>query len=349
MGKTSMTSMERVSAVCRGQMPDRVPFLLTSREFGLKYAGLKHAQAYEEPELYVESQLRLLEDFHLDGVWDIWCTPAVDEALGAQMEIPEDDPPWITEPCVNAPQDLARLKPVDPQRDGRMPYLLDVVSRLKEAVGADVPVIAWASPPFRTACMLRGNANLYRDIYRNPEFIKDLLEVTYEACTAYGKALVDAGADIICTSNPVANMDCISPQHYEEFSHHHTKRMFAEIKAHGAMAINFHTCGRWDDRYDMVCDENVDMIHCDRVDLESFKAEYADRVVIVGNVNTIHTLLGGTTAQVREETIDCLKKGAPGGRYIVSADCATPRDTDPANIAAMAEAVEQYADYPLRF
>jgi uroporphyrinogen decarboxylase len=115
------------------------------------------------------------------------------------------------------------------------------------------------------------------------------------------------------------------------------------------MAVNFHTCGRWDDRYDMVCDENVDMIHCDRVDLESFKAEYADRVVIVGNVNTIQTLLQGTAAQVREETIDCLKKGAPGGRYIVSADCATPRDTDPANIAAMAEAVEQYADYPLRF
>ncbi|QGP91627.1 Uroporphyrinogen decarboxylase [Neomoorella glycerini] len=344
-----MTSMKRIMAVCNKEIPDRVPFLLTSREFGIKYAGLKYAQCYEDPNLYVNSQLRLLEEFELDGVWDIWCTPAVDEAMGAHMVVAEDDPPWIPEPYLNEREDISKLKPVDPRKDGRMPYMLEVVSRLKKAVGPDVPVIAWASPPFRTACMLRGSANLYLDIFDDPKFVKDLLDITYEACTAYGKALVDAGADIICTSNPVANMDCISRRHYEEFSHPYTKKMFGELKAHGAKAILYHTCGRWDDRFDLVCAENVDIIHCDKVDIKDFKEKYSDRIVVMGNVKSVVTLLQGTEEQVREETLACLQKGAPGGRYIISADCAVPRDTNPDNVRAMAAVVKQYRDYPLNF
>lgn len=344
MGQSSMTPMERVMAVAKGEMPDRVPFLITSREFGIKYSGFLHSQAYENPDLYVDSQLRLLEDFQTDGVWDIWCTPAVDEALGAKMDIPEDDPPWIAEPCVPEHSDLSKLKPVDPEKDGRMPYLLDVVSRLKAAVGPDIPVIAWASPPFRTSCMIRGNTELYMDIFDDPQFVKDLLEVTTEACTAYGKALVDAGADIIATSNPVANMDCISVEHFAEFAHPYSKRMYGDIKAHGAKLINFHTCGNWDDRYDY-CVENVDIIHCDQVDLGAFKSEFSDRVAIMGNVNSVATLLQGSEEQVRNEARACLENGAPGGRYILSNDCAVPRDTSPANVRAMVDMLKEHGTY----
>lgn len=339
-----MTPMERIMAVANGEIPDRVPFLLTSREFGMKYAGHLMSEAYDNPQVYIDSQLKLLEDFEMDGVWDIWCTPVVDEALGSKMEIPEDDPPWIEKSCVSGPEDLAKLKLVDPLKDGRMPYMLDVVSRLKEAVGDDVPVIAWASPPFRTACMIRGNVELYMDLIDNPQFVKDLVEVAFENCTAYGKALVDAGADIISISNPVANFDCISLDNFKEFAHPYSKKMFAEMKNHGAKLIEFHTCGRWDDRYDLCC-ENVDIIHCDRVDLKDFKRKWADRVVIMGNVKSVHTLLQDTEEKVRAETLECLENGAPGGRYILSADCAVPRDTPAANVRAMVEVLREHGTY----
>ncbi|MBI2461529.1 MAG: uroporphyrinogen decarboxylase family protein [Candidatus Rokubacteria bacterium] len=345
MALASMSPMDRIMAVCHHEIPDRVPFLLTSREFGLRYAGVKHSKAYEDPEIYIGAQLKLLKDFQLDGVWDIWCTPAVDEALGATMEIPDDDPPWITRPCVHGPADLEKLKPVNPWRDGRMPYLLDVIARLKKAVGPDVPVIAWASPPFRTACMIRGNTELYMDIYDNPQFVKNLLEFTTETCTAYGKALVEAGADIIATSNPVANMDCISLDHFKEFAHPYSKRMFAALKDAGAKAINFHTCGRWDDRYEL-CVENADIIHCDRVDLGEFKAKYSNKVVTMGNVKSVATLLQGTSEQVAAEALQCMA-AAPGGRYIFSSDCAVPRDPPPANVRAMANVREEVGAYPV--
>ena len=349
MLKREMTPMERVMAVCHGEMPDRVPFLLTSREFGIKYHGMKFIQAYQDADAYVQSQVRLLEQFGLDGVYDIWCTPAVDEALGAYMATPEDDSPFIPDPYLERPEDLDKLKPVDPQKDGRLPYLLEVVRKLKKAVGPDVPVIAWASPPFRTACMLRGMVNFYQDFYRQPSFAKELLEITSVACTAYGKALLDAGADVICTSNPVANMDCISRKAYAEFSHPYSRRMFGELKAYGAKAVLFHTCGRWLDRYDLVCAENIDIVHCDKIELAEFKAKYTDRVAVMGNVKSVVTLLHGTEEEVRQETRECLRNGAPGGRYIASADCAVPRDTPPANVQAMASVVKQYGEYPLNW
>src|SRR5690606_27990158 len=106
MATSDMSPMERVMAVLRHEVPDRVPFILQSREFGLKYFGVKFETAYRDPDAYVQAQLKVIRDFNLDAAWDIWCTPAVDEALGAKMEIPEDDPPWIEEPCVRTHEDL---------------------------------------------------------------------------------------------------------------------------------------------------------------------------------------------------------------------------------------------------
>jgi uroporphyrinogen-III decarboxylase len=65
----------------------------------------------------------------------------------------------------------------------------------------------------------------------------------------------------------------------------------------------------------------------------------------MGNVNTVQTLLSGTAREVRDEAISCLEKGAGGGRYILSADCIVPRDTDPANLNAMADAIGEHGRY----
>lgn len=341
-----MTSMERVLAVCNKQIPDRVPFILCSREFGLRHAGVPFAKCYDDPDIYIRSQLRLLEEFDLDSVWDIWCTPAVDEALGGHMVIAEDDPPWIDyEPFLKDTADVGKLKLPDPRKDGRLPYMLGVVNKLKKAAGPDIPLFGWISQPFRTACMLRGQTNLYRDILRSPRFVKELLDICYEALLLYGKALIDAGTDVITTSNPVANMDCVSRRHYEEFSHPYTRKLFGELKNYGAKAIMYHTCGRWDDRFDLVCDENVDILHVDKVHIPEFKEKYSAKVVTLGNIRSVATLLQGTPQQAREAAFECLREGAPGGRFILSADCAVPRDTNPDNIRAVSEIVRQYGDY----
>lgn len=193
--------------------------------------------------------------------------------------------------------------------------------------------------------MLRGSAQLYLDVILEPQLVKDLLEISLINLKAYCKAAIEAGADVICTSNPVANMDCISRKHFEEFSHPYTMELFKACKEYGAKATMYHTCGLWTDRFDLLCQENIDMFHVNKVDIPEFKKQYSDYVVTMGNVRTVVSLLQGTPEHVFEETKRCLEEGKPGGRYVINGDCAVPRDTPHENVLAMAEAVQKYAAY----
>jgi uroporphyrinogen decarboxylase len=107
----------------------------------------------------------------------------------------------------------------------------------------------------------------------------------------------------------------------------------------------FHTCGKWDDRLDLVVKENVDIIHCDRVDIAGFKAKYSGSVVLMGNLRAVDVLLQGTEEAVEQAASECLSQGKEGGRYILSADCSVPRDTPAGNIRAMSRAVKKYGTY----
>lgn len=334
MGKSEeMTPRERVFAAISHQEADRVPIVIASREISIRYSGYTFADIWADGNKYVAAQAKLIEDFNLDAAFDIWCTPAVDEALGAYMELPADDAPWLPEPLIKDKSDLKKLKTnIDPQKDGKMPFLLNIVRGLREKLGKDVPISAWLSPPFRTACMLRGSSDLYLDMLLDPGFVKELLELVIGPCTTYGKALADAGADIICTSNPVANADCIKYAHYKEFSSPYTTRMFGDIKAHKDVKIMYHTCGNWRDRFDLVTEENVDILHVDKVDLEALKKDWGSKITIMGNVKAVDTLLQGTPEQVAAEATTCIEKAAKGGGYFLSADCTVPRDTPPANL-----------------
>ena len=179
----------------------------------------------------------------------------------------------------------------------------------------------------------------------DPEFVKDIIEASYEPCLAYGKALVDAGADMIYITNPTASADCISREHYEEFVHASSRKMHQALKAHGAEVVFFHPCGRWEDRLDLLLDLEVDVLHFDNLDVGSFKSEYDGKCVYMGNVHSIDTLLSGTTTDVENETLDCLRNGAPGGGYILGANCAVPKDTDAAHVRAMAEGIRHHGQY----
>jgi uroporphyrinogen-III decarboxylase len=52
----------------------------------------------------------------------------------------------------------------------------------------------------------------------------------------------------------------------------------------------------------------------------------------------VDTLLLGTPEQVASEASACIDKAAKGGGFILSADCAVPRDVPGENLQAMVKA-----------
>ena len=52
--------------------PDRVPLMPLLREFIMKQDGYTFADVHNNPQLYVDSQLRFLERYELDCIWDLF-------------------------------------------------------------------------------------------------------------------------------------------------------------------------------------------------------------------------------------------------------------------------------------
>jgi uroporphyrinogen decarboxylase len=344
--KSAMSPRERVMAALKGQPTDRVPFCLASREVSIRQAGLTFADVWADGREYVRAQARLVRWLGLDMAFDLWCNVGVDEALGAKVELPPDNPPWVARrPFLKEKADMRRLRlDYDSSKDGRLPMILDVVRGLRAELGPDVPISAWISPPFRTACMLRGSSQLYLDLLLDPGFVLELLEILGGPCARFGLDLADAGADFICISNPTANQDCISRELYERFSHHSTKRLFDFLKGERpGLLTMFHTCGLWDDRLDLVAAESVDVLHVDKVDLGALKRAHGQKLTIMGKVSAVDALLQGTPEAVLEEARSDIREGWPGGRFLLSANCTVPPAAPAENLLAMAQAARETA------
>jgi uroporphyrinogen decarboxylase len=349
-----MTPKERVYAAIRLEQPDRVPLMPLLREFIMKQDGYTFADAYEDPQRYVDSQLRFLERYELDCIWDMFFMTPEADAMGATMLLQPDDAPWLAESPVKTPADLSKVKLPDPARDGRMPFLLDIVRRLRRSVGDDIPIIAFAQAGFRNAIMLMGIEDFLinmNDMYDTPEFLFELLDIATEGCIIYGRALVEAGADIILIASPLAAQTMIPRAHYEKFAFPYDKRQFDAYHKMGAKIL-YHCCGNWTDRLDLVSETGVDIISLDssymKVDLQRAKAQVGHRTCLFGNVDVARTMLQGTPDKVVQETLDSLRFGAPGGGFALSGACTLPRDTPLDNFEAFVRTAREYGTYPLK-
>jgi uroporphyrinogen decarboxylase len=83
------------------------------------------------------------------------------------------------------------------------------------------------------------------------------------------------------------------------------------------------------------------------MDIAEVKAKFGDRVAVKGNVDCAQTLTFGTVEEVIEETKQAMRKGRPGGGYILSSGNSIHSTVKPQNYLAMLQTWEKYRDYPM--
>jgi uroporphyrinogen decarboxylase len=105
----------------------------------------------------------------------------------------------------------------------------------------------------------------------------------------------------------------------------------------------FHACGDWSGRIDEVFELGADIYYLSRhFDLLEAKRICGDRGAIMGNVPVVETLLRGTPREVECQALACAQRASKGGRYILGADCTSPRDTPPENMAAIFRVAKEF-------
>lgn len=337
----AMTPFDRLTAYGRGEPVDRLPCVPIVGNGAARVIGCRISEFRGNGRRIAQAQLAAYRLFKYDTVRIFTDLYLLAEAMGARVEYPLDDTAHLEAPAIGDPSEIGRLKPADPYHDGNLPHHLEALKIVQNEVGREVPVVGAVVCPFTTASFLIGADNLIRFTVRNPEAVHRLCELSLETAMRYAQAVIDAGCSPSLTE-PVSSSTIISPAQFREFSFPYLKRLSDFIHARGK-SVTLHICGKTSRIWELMADAGADCISIDEVEeLDKAKRHVGQRVRLMGNVSPSDTMLLGSTAEVRQATIDCIRKGHDNPKgYIVASGCSLPIETPFANIHAMLDAVRE--------
>jgi MtaA/CmuA family methyltransferase len=330
-----MNSRERILAHLAGRPVDRLPLMPITMQFACGLVGAKYRDYGTDHRVLVEGQLRVAEQFGLDYV-NTMSDPAREAAdCGAVVEYFEDSPvAMVEEQALLADKTkLAGLKIPDPLGGGRMHNGVQAIALFKERLRGEKLIEGWIEGPMAEAADLRGINTLMLDFYDDPRFVRDLFEFVVEMELRFARAQVEAGVDLIGVGDAAASL--VGPAIYEEFVWPHEKKLIDGMHALGARA-RLHICGNT--RFALA---GMGRLGCEVVDLDFLsplsegRAQMGPNQILLGNINPVTVLRGGTPESVFQAVAECHRQAGP--RFIVGAGCEIPRDTPPENVRALAD------------
>jgi MtaA/CmuA family methyltransferase len=221
----------------------------------------------------------------------------------------------------------------DPLGDNLMHDRIKGINVLKEKAGSEKIVEGWVEGACGAGSDLRGINRLMLDFYDDPEFVRDLFKFVVELGIRFGRAQIEAGADLIGVGDPAASL--VGPQIYREFVWPYEKKLIDGLHEAGG-AVRLHICGN---TKDILAD--MGRLECEIVDIDSMvpiaqaREAMGPEQILAGGVDPVSVLQNGSPATVRKAVARCHEQAGP--RYIVAAGCEVPPDTPDENVRALAE------------
>jgi len=340
-----LTSAERVMRALRRQEPDRVPHFEWSIDRKVRQALCPGCSS--ENEFAVRMGLDAVlaaPTFRKEQVgprrwrseWGFVIEYTAEEH-GVEVEFP-----------IQSMADLERLRPPDPE----LPERYTAIEQTLRDYGDHKAVIVHLNDVFSLPRYLMGMENLLIAIIADPELVRALVELSVDINLALAKQVAARGVKIVYTGDDYAGNTgpFMSPKHFRELFYPGLCRVFTGFKALGLTVIK-HTDGNLWPILDMIVDSGIDCLDPidpqGGMDLAEVKAKYGHRIALKGNVDCAQTMTFGTPEDVVAETKEALRKGAPGGGFILSSSNSIHSSVKPENYLAMLQTLERYGRYPI--
>ncbi|MEG0693145.1 MAG: uroporphyrinogen decarboxylase family protein, partial [Oscillospiraceae bacterium] len=264
------------------------------------------------------------------------------EILGCELVWTADGPPSVkTHPLENT-TDIPCKCSIPSETDGRLPMALDVMRRMKSAVGDTTALYGLICGPFTLASHLRGN-DIFMDMFDDEDYVIALLDYCKEVGNRLSQYYIDAGMDVIAIVDPLVSQ--ISSDHFEEFLTKPFTEMFDFIREKGAFS-SFFVCGNATRNIEVMCQTNPDSISVDEnIDLLAAK-EICDKynVCIGGNIPLTSIMLHGTQQDNMKYVVDMIDRVENKKNLIIAPGCDMPYDVPVENGIGVAQAVLQTDD-----
>ena len=329
-----MNPSDRVTARLAGQPVDRPPNFDIMMQFAAHYIGQPLARYYLDYRVLCAANFAVQEAFDLDVLQAISDPYREAADCGAPVEFPDDGLPISHRPFLAAPDDLRKLRPPKPETGRRMSDRLAAVRHFREQAGGRVPIMGWVEGALAEAADLRGVSTLLTDLIDRPEWVHELLETCTEMEIAFARAQIAAGADIVGLGDAIASQ--IAPKAYRQFALPYEQRIFAAVRAAGAIP-RLHICGNTTRILADMAQSGAAIIDIDwMVDMRR-ASELFGEIAVCGNFDPVAVMLSGTPEQVAAAATAAMAAGGP--RSFSMAGCEIPDGTPHANLRAQAAAL----------
>lgn len=330
-----MNSKQRVFARMAGEPVDRIPNLniimqLAARELDVPYSA--YCQSYE---LHAKGNILCAQKYGLDVVTVMSDPMREAHDLGTEVVFPEDDVPYPKQNLLENIENIKNLKPIPADQGKRMTQTVQTIELYKKELGNEYPVIGWVEGCFAESSDLRGVNNFMIDLFEEPAFVRELLDICLEQGKLYAKAQIEAGADIIGVGDAIASV--AGPNAYRELAGEYERKLLRAIQDMGAKT-KLHICGNIEPFLDQLPVDVIDILDVDwMVPLQKANELHGAKVSLSGNYDPVAVLLQGTPETVRQAVRDCAAIGSE--RYISAAGCEVPKFTPQENLMAAHEAI----------
>jgi len=186
--------------------------------------------------------------------------------------------------------------------------------------------------------------------FERPDDMKRRADQMVDNALERGKYLIDGGIDgfALCADYCFNDGPFLSPKMFREFVTPYLTRLTAGYREMGAYVIK-HTDGNIMPILDQLVESNPHGIHsidtqAENMDFKTIKDMVGDQVCLCGGVQC-GLLQTGTDEEVRQNILDALKIGMPGGGYIFCTSNVAFKGLPLERYMMMLELREQYGRY----
>lgn len=339
---SDITARDRIEANFKGEYLDQVPVYISCAvsEYVAEKLGYTRIEILTEPEKELKA-LRISQKEFPSDVIRVPADPLLPDTLSARSELKTGQGASSREPMLANKEKLNDLKARDPRESRSYKPYLEMVGRVKDMF-PDHPVAAMSPGVWSNAAGMRGPEAFLYDILDDPDFVHNVLRFTTDLAKARGEALSEAGTDMLVFGDPNAGCSFISPKIYREFVKPYHEELIDHLKDRLPVRLGFHICGYTDPIMEDIVSLSLDWFEIDAPSsLEKMKEIARGKMVVRGNTPT-EIFARGTEEEIDDAVRECIEKGAPGGRYILSPGCAIPWNVKPDNAKAFIRAARKY-------
>ena len=319
----------------RGERTERPPVWLM-RQAGRhlpEYRALRERydfrEAVETPEVAAEITLQPWERYRPDGLVVFSDILVVLEPLGFDYHLESGVGPVVENP-VGGPADVERPRG-DVETD--LAFVGDLLARLDDAVGDEVPLVGFAGGPFTLASYVvaggssRSHLPVRKLRARHPDAFATLLEAFADVVRDHLAFQIASGADVVQLFDTYAGV--LSPADYESFVLPLHRRILEGLDA--PTIVFARGMGA---RLDLLAATGADVVGLDwRVDMATARERLGDTPV-QGNLDP--ALLYADPDLVRERTRDIIEAAGPAG-HILNLGHGVHQDTPIEGVEAFVE------------